>query len=149
MTLWKHDIDKLDALFVVWAFALQVALIAHFAVRKTLFEGYTLKFGWIVYALCVPALVISVVLLHGGKSWSFWLGGFLFVVFAAFGYWVDYVGQIQFRSPVKLSVLIPYVVLYMATILFYWWPVGLLSRPLWIAYALLFSIATVLNLRSH
>ena len=142
-------LDSLDKLFVAWAFIFQILLIVHFAVRKTFFESYTLKYGWIIYALCIPAVVISVILLLGGKSWSFWLGGFLFLLFAVFGYWVDYVAQIQFRSPIKLSVLIPYVFLYLATVMFYWWPLRFLSQPLWFAYGILFVIATILNIRSH
>lgn len=142
-------LDALDRLFVVWAFFFQVVLIAHFALRKPFFESYTLKFGWIVYALSIPAAVISIVLLLGGKTWSFWLGGFLFLAFAAYGYWVDYMKGIQWRSPLLLSVMFPYVFLYLSTVMFYWWPLGILSRRLWIAYAVLFVIATVLNVTSH
>ena len=141
--------DNLDKLFVVWAFVVQIALIIHFAIRKTFFESYTVKYGWVVYALCIPAVVISIILLRGGKSWSFWLGGFLFLLFAAFGYWVDYMAQIQFRNPLRLSIAFPYVFLYLATVMFYWWPLGLLDRPLWFVYGLLFVIATVLNVTSH
>jgi len=65
-------------------------LLVHFAVRKRFFESYTIKYGWLVYALCIPAVVISILHLMGGKSWSFWLGGFLFLGYAAFGYWIDY-----------------------------------------------------------
>ena len=142
-------LDNLDKLFVVWAFLLQILLIVHFAIRKLLFESYTLKYGWIIYALCIPAVVISIILLRSGKSWSFWLGGFLFIVFAIFGCWVDYVAHIQFRSPLRLSILFPYAFLYLATTMFYWWPLGLLGRPLWFAYAILFVIATILNIASH
>ena len=56
MSIWKVNVDNLDKLFVVWAFLLQIALIVHFAVRKHLFESYTVKFGWIVYALSTPAV---------------------------------------------------------------------------------------------
>jgi hypothetical protein len=143
------DLDKLDKLFVFWAFLFQVVLIIHFALRQRFFESYTLKFGWVVYALCIPAVIISIILLRGGKSWSFWLGGFLFLVYAVFGYWVDYVAQIQFRNPLRISILIPYVFLYLATVMFYWWPLWPLSRPLWGVYAILYVIATVLNITSH
>jgi hypothetical protein len=149
MSFWKVNIDNLDRLFIVWAFLFQIVLIAHFAVRKPFFERYTMKYGWIVYALAVPAVIISLILIRGGKSWSFWLGGFLFAVYAAFGYWIDFVAQIQFRNPLRLSIVIPYVVLYLATVMFYWWPLGLLSRPLWFAYLILFVIATILNITSH
>lgn len=142
-------LDALDTLFVVWAFFFQIVLIAHFAVRKRWFESYTVKMGWLVYALSLPAAVISTVLLLGGKSWSFWLGGFLFVLYAAYGYWVDFVRRIPWRKPLRPSVAVPYVVLYLGTIMFYWWPLGLLSRPLWIAFAVLFVVGTGLNLTSH
>jgi len=143
------ELDNLDKLFVIWAFFFQIVLIVHFALRRWFFESYTMKIGWIVYALSVPAVVISVVLLLGGKTWSLWLGGFLFLIYAAFGYWIDYVKRIQWRNPLRLSVMFPYVFLYLATVMFYWWPLGLLSRPLWIAFAVLFVIGTILNITSH
>ena len=142
-------LDNLEILFVVWAFFFQIVHIVHFALRKRFFESYTIKIGWIVYALSIPAVVISIVLLLGGKSWSFWLGGFLFLVYAAYGYWVDYVKRIPWRNPLRLSIMSPYVFLYLSTVLFYWWPLGLLSRPLWFAFVILFVIGTILNVTSH
>jgi hypothetical protein len=142
-------LDHLDTLFVVWAFFFQIVLIVHFALRKRNFENYTMKYGWLVYALSIPAAVISVVLLFGGKSWSFWLGGFIFLIYAAYGYRIDYVKKIQWRNPLDKSIMFPYVTLYLGTVMFYWWPLGLLSRPLWYAFAILFVIGTVLNVISH
>jgi hypothetical protein len=143
------DLDNLDILFIVWAFFFQIVLIIHFALRKWFFESYTMKFGWIVYALGIPAVVISIVLLLGGKSWSFWLGGFLFLVYAAYGYWIDYVKQIEWRNPLRWSIMVPYVFLYLSTVMFYWWPLGILNRASWFVFAVLFVIGTVLNITSH
>jgi hypothetical protein len=142
-------LDNLDTLFVVWAFTFQIVLIVHFAIRKRLYESYTLKYGWLVYALCIPAVVISIILMLGGKTWSFWLGGFLFLLFAIYGYRIDYVKKIQWRKPLNLSIMFPYVFLYLATVMFYWWPLGILSRPLWYVFAVLFVVGTVLNITSH
>jgi len=144
-----QNIDTLNRLFIYWAFFLQTTFCIHFAIRKLLMESYTMRYGWIIYALCIPAAVISVILLQAGKSWSFWLGGFLFVVYAAFGFWIDYVAKIPFRNPVRLSILIPYVILYLATFMFYWWPLGLIQRRLWFIYGILFILGTVLNVISH
>jgi hypothetical protein len=144
-----NNLDRLDRLFVVWAFLFQILLILHFAIRKPLMVSYTEKFGWIVYALCIPAVMISIILLRGGKHWGFWLGGFIFILFAAFGYWVDYVAKIPFRNPLRLDVLIPYVFLYLTTVMFYWFPLGRLDRQLWIVYGFLFVIATIFNIFSH
>lgn len=143
------NLDRLDRLYVVWAFFFQVILIIHFALRKPLFESYTLKYGWIVYALCIPAVVISVILMRGGKPWWQWLGGFLFALWAGFGFWIDYVRQIEWRAPILPAVMAPYVTLYLATVMFYWWPLARLNRGLWAAYTVLFVIATVLNITSH
>jgi len=143
------DLGNLDILFVVWAFFFQIAHLVHFALRKRFFESYTMKVGWIVYALCIPAVAISIVLLLGGKTWSFWLGGFLFLLYAAYGYWVDYAKRIQWRNPPRLSILFPYMFLYLGTVMFYWWPLALLSRLLWVVFAVLFIIGTILNITSH
>jgi len=128
-------LDKLDTLFVIWAFFLQIILIIHFALRKPFFETYTIKFGWIVYALCIPAVIISILLLLGGKTWSFWLGGFLFLIYAAYGYWIDYIKGTEWRNPLRKDIMYPYVTLYLGTIMFYWWPLALLHRPLWYDFA--------------
>ena len=144
-----NTFDKLDKLYIIWAFALQIILILHFAVRKPYFEVYTAKYGWLVYALCIPAVIISLILMRGGKSWQYWLCGFLFLLFAIFGYYVDYLAQIQFRNPFQASVGIPYVLIYLGTVMFYWWPLWPMSRLLWGGYTILYIVAMVLNIRSH
>ncbi len=143
------SLDNAYKLFIAWAFFLQIVFIIHFAVRKLFFESYTMRYGWVVYALCIPAIIISIIFLRDGMSWVYWIGGFLFGVYAAFGFWVDYVARIQFRNPVRLSVLIPYAILYMVTVMFYWWPLYRLNRTLWGVYAVLYVIATILNVISH
>lgn len=144
-----EKLDNYDKLFIAWAFFFQIALIVHFAVRKPFFESYTVRYGWIVYALCIPAIIVSIILMRGGKSWAFWSAGFVFLLYAAFGFWVDYIAKIEFRNPLNLTVAIPYVFLYLATVMFYWWPLLRLNHWLWGVYAVLYVIATVLNIRSH
>jgi hypothetical protein len=142
-------IDTLGILFAVWAICFQVVLIVHFALRKWVFDPYIRRFGWIVYALSVPAVIVSVILLVGGKTWSFWIGGFIYLVFAGVGYTVEYRKGIQWRNPPRWSILVPYVFLYLATVMLYWWPLGLISRSLWYVCAALFVVSTVLNISSH
>lgn len=140
--------DKLDILYILTAITFQVVLVIHFALRRWRFD-FVSKYGWIVYALSLPAALVSVVLLLAGKDFSFWLGGVLYLVWAVFGYTVEYVYGIEWRKTRRWSILIPYVLLYLATVMFYWWPLGQLSRPLWYLAALLFVIGTVMNLTSH
>jgi hypothetical protein len=141
-------LDNLEVLFVVWAFLFQAVLIIHFAVRGR-FLDIAQKYGWIVYALSVPAAVVSILLLLGGKTWPLWLGGFICLIWAILGYTVEYALRIRWRNPIRWPILVPYVFLYLATIMFYWWPLALIRRPLWYVYAVLFIISTILNLASH
>ena len=142
------SLDKHDTLFVIWAFLMQICLIVLFAVRKSNLD-LILKYGWILYLICIPAVIVSVMMLRGGKEWSFWVGGFIFLLWAIFGLFVEYGFGIKWRNPIVWSVFVPYVALYLGTIMFYWFPVGILSRPLWYIYAILFSLSTYLNIASH
>ena len=142
-------LESLEVLFVIWAFLFQAVLIVHFSLRRWAFDRYILKFGWIVYAMSIPAVVVSLLLLLGGQTWSLWMGGFIYLVWAVYGYKVEYVKKIQWRNPIRWPIFGPYVFLYLATIMFYWWPLGLVSRPLWYVYAVLFIISTTLNVTSH
>jgi len=140
--------DLLGTLFVISAFLFQVILIIHFALRKWRF-ALAMRYGWIVYLLGIPAAALSLFILLAGKSWYLWLSGFIYLVWAIYGYSVEYVRGIQWRSPVNWSVLGPYLILYLATVMFYWWPLALIYKPLWYIYAVLFVTSTILNVTSH
>ncbi len=140
--------DILETLFVVSSFLFQLILIFHFILRKWQFD-LAIRYGRLVYALSIPAVGLSTLILLGGKSWSFWLSGFVYLIWAIFGYTVEYVLRIQWRSPARWSILAPYVILYLATVMFYWWPLALIYKPLWYGYAVLFVISTFLNVSSH
>ncbi len=137
-----------DILFVTWSFVFQTALIFHFALRKWRFDT-AMQYGPIIYAMGIPAAVISLNLWLMGATWSFWFAGVAHLAWAIFGYRIEYVHGTEWRSPILWPVFVPYVFLYLLTIMFYWWPLGLISRPLWYAYAVLFVIATILNVTSH
>jgi hypothetical protein len=141
-------LDNLDALFVVSAFLFQIVLITHFALRKWRF-GLAMRYGPIVYALSIPAAAVSVLLLLGGKAWSLWTSGCIYLIWAVFGYAVEYAKEIQWRTPIRWSIFCPYVFLYLATVMFYWWPLALIWKPMWYVYAVLFIVSTLLNVTSH
>jgi hypothetical protein len=119
-----------------------------FAIRKTNLD-LILQYGWVFYLLCIPAVIVSIIMVKNGKSWSFWIGGFIFLLWAVFGLIIEYGFKIQWRTPIFWPVFIPYVVLYLGTIMFYWFPVGSLSRSLWYLYGVLFGLGTYLNITSH
>ena len=141
-------LGNLDKLYIGWSFFFHLALIAVFAVRKVNLEAI-LKHGWIFYMLSIPAVVVSVIIMRGGKPFSFWFAGFTFLVWAIFGYIVEYQLKIDWRGELVWPILIPFVLLYLTTVMFYWWPVAQLYKPLWYVYAAFFLIGTYLNVTSH
>ncbi len=141
-------LENSEILFVISAFLFQVILIIHFALRKWQFD-LAMRYGRLVYALSIPAVGLSTLILLRGTSWSFWLSGFVYLIWAIFGYTVEYALKIQWRSPARWSILGPYVFLYLATVMFYWWPLALIYKPFWYVYAVLFVLSTFLNVTSH
>jgi hypothetical protein len=101
--------EPLVLLFVLTAFTIQIVLCLHFALRKWHFET-ALRFGPIVYVLGIPAAGISLALLLGDKAWYFWLGGFLYLAWAVFGYMVEYLLKIDWRNSRRWGIMIPYSV---------------------------------------
>jgi hypothetical protein len=141
-----------EALFATTALLIQALLVAYFALRTWAFDA-AMDLGWIVYALAVPALVVSIFLIRDRQPWYLWIAGFLYAAWAAYGYYVDIASPVDWRSPILWPVFLPYVVLYIATQMYYWFPLGRLPRPtgrrLWFVYAALFVVSTGLNLASH
>jgi hypothetical protein len=140
--------NTLEIVYVVTAFLFQIILILHFALRKWSFV-VAMRYGPIVYALSIPAALVSLWLLLGGMEWSFWLSGLLYLVWGIFGYIVEYVRKVEWRSPIRWSIFVPYIFLYLATVMFYWFPLALIWKPLWYLYGILFVISTMLNITSH
>lgn len=143
-----NSLDFFEILYVVCAFLFQAILIIHFALRKWRFD-LAIRYGWIVYAMSIPAALISLFLFLDGKSWSLWLGGFIYLIWALYGYTVEYVKRIEWRNPIHWPVFGPYIFLYLSTIMFYWWPLALIYKPLWYLFAILFITSTILNVTSH
>jgi hypothetical protein len=141
-------LDRYDRLFVFTAFFIQIVLLGFFALRKWKFDT-AIQWGWIVYALAVPAVIVSLVLFMGSKPWYLWLAGFLYAAWAVFGYIVDIARPVPWRSPIFFPVFIPYVLLYLSSLMFYWWPLGNIQRPVWFIYAVLLLVSTILNIASH
>lgn len=137
-----------ELVFATWALTFQIVLLLHFALRRWRFET-AMRFGRFVYALSVPALGVSVLVVVTGTDPWLAVAGVLHVIWGLFGYVAEYVYKIQWRTPPRWSVMIPYLTLYLATLMFYWWPLALVYRPLWYVYAVLFVMATYLNVTSH
>lgn len=141
-------LNSMETVFVVTAFLFQIVLIVHFALRKRRFQT-AIRYGPLVYALGAPALLVSLILMLNGAAWFFWISGLLYAAWGLFGYIVEYRRKIEWRSPARWGIFVPYILLYLSTIMFYWFPLARIARPLWFAYGVLFLISTALNVTSH
>ena len=140
--------DIQNPTYVVWAFAFQLVLIAFFALRRLNLD-LAVKYGWVIYALSLPSIVVSIQQINAGNSWTFWVGGFIYLAWSVLGFLVEYVLNLTWRSPIVLRIFVPYVGLYLATVMFYWWPLGEIHKGYWYGAALLFVLSTILNVTSH
>ncbi len=140
--------DRSHRSFIAAALGIQAVLAIFFALRKWDFPFAT-QVGWIVYALAVPAVALSVALVRRREPWYLVPAGFLYGVWAAFGCTVDIVHRVEWRSPILASVFVPYVTLYIAAQMFYWWPLLKIHRPSWFVFAVLYAVSTFLNMSSH
>jgi hypothetical protein len=100
--------------------------------------------GHVVIALALPAAVAAVAFLRARAGWRQWIGPAVYLVFVAFELAVDYVWVVEFRSPQRPDVLVPYLLLFFGAILLMGLPMFRLNRRLWLVTV----VTTVLLLGS-
>jgi hypothetical protein len=85
--------------------------------------------GLVLAALAVPAVVAGVGLALGGSWW--WLGPAAYVAFVGLMLVVDYVRPVEFRSPRRPAILVPYLVAFFGAIVLMGIPMFAVNRALW------------------
>jgi hypothetical protein len=88
--------------------------------------------GYVIVALAVPAAVALVALARAGAGWLHYAGPVVYLAFVAFMVAVEYVWPIEFRSPVRADVLVPYLLLFFGAILLMGLPMFRMDRSLWL-----------------
>lgn len=134
--------------FAAYGLGTQTVLVCFFAARRWS-PRLAQRFGWVAYAFAGLGLPLGIWLLVGGESWRIYVGPILMAAWALFGAVVDLWRPIQWRDPVRWSVLVPYVALYFWAQMFLWWPLWDIQRPAWTIFLVLFAANTLLNLRGH
>jgi len=88
--------------------------------------------GYVIVALAVPTTVALVALGRARAGWLHWVGPAAYLAFIVFMVAVEYVWAVEFRSPMRYDVLVPYLVLFFGSILLMGLPMFRLNRPLWL-----------------
>lgn len=89
-----------------------------------------LGYGMIV--LAIPSIVALVAFVRAGTGWPHWVGPAVFLTFIALMVVVDYAWPVEFRSPRRYDILVPYLVLFFGAILLMGLPMFRLNRQLWL-----------------
>ena len=88
--------------------------------------------GHVIIALAVPAAVALVAFVRARAGWRQWIGPAVYLASVAFELAVDYVWVVEFRSPQRPSILVPYLLLFFGAILLMGLPMFRLNRRLWL-----------------
>jgi hypothetical protein len=95
-------------------------------------------------ALAVPAVFAMVAFIRARTGWRQWIGPTTFLAFIMLMIVVEYILQVEFRSPIRYDILVPYLVLFFGSILLMGLPMFRMNRRLWLVTV----ITTVLLLGS-
>ena len=88
--------------------------------------------GYVMIALAVPATLALVAFVRARAGWLQWIGSTVFLAFIALMAVVDYMWPVEFRSPARPGILVPYLVLFFGSILLMGLPMFRLNRNLWL-----------------
>lgn len=91
--------------------------------------------GYVIMALALPAVVALVAFVRARSTWLSWAGPAVFLAFVVLMVMVEHVVPIEFRSPPRPVVLVPYLVLFFGAILLMGLPMYSLDRRLWFVTA--------------
>lgn len=135
------------AALVVWGVVNAVNLLQTAGFLSRIYTGrMTINhvLGGVIIALAVPSAVALVALVQADAGWRQWVGPAVFLAFVALMLAVEYLWPIEFRSPARYSILVPYLLLFFGAILLMGLPMFRMDRGLWLVTV----VTTVLLLGS-
>ena len=88
--------------------------------------------GYGIVALAVPAILALAAFVRARAGWRQWIGPAVYLAFVALSVVVDYAWPVEFRSPMRYSILVPYLLLFFGAILLMGLPMFRMDRRLWL-----------------
>ncbi len=99
--------------------------------------------GYVMIALSVPTTIALVAFVRSKANWLHWSGPATYLAFIVLLVAVDYLWPVEFRSPMRPEILVPFVLLFFGSILLMGLPMFRLNRLLWLV-----TVATTIFLLS-
>ena len=90
------------------------------------------RLGYVMIALAAPAALALVAFVRARAGWLQLIGPAVYLAFIALMIVVDYVSPIEFRSPARYGILVPYLVLFFGALLLMGLPMFRLDRGFWL-----------------
>jgi len=84
-----------------------------------------------IIILGIPAGLALVRFVRAGSGWRLYAGPVSFMTFVVASFAIDYLLELEFRSPRRPEILVPYLVLFFGSIVLMGAPMARLSRRRW------------------
>ena len=88
--------------------------------------------GYVMIALVVPAALALAAFIRAHAGALHWIGPAVYIAFTVMLIVVDFAWPVEFRSPQRPAILVPYLVLFFGAILLMGLPMFRLNRQLWL-----------------
>ncbi|MBU1048545.1 hypothetical protein KKG90_00840 [Candidatus Bipolaricaulota bacterium] len=88
--------------------------------------------GRVIILLAIPTMAALFALVRTGEGWFHRIGAIAFLAFVAFMITVDYAWPVEFRSPMRPSILVPYLALFFGSIFLMGLPMFRINLSLWL-----------------
>lgn len=87
--------------------------------------------GYVMIALAAPAGLALVAFVRARAGLMQWIGPAAYLAFVALMIVVDYVTPVEFRSPARYEILVPYLVLFFGAVFLMGLPMFRMNRGFW------------------
>jgi hypothetical protein len=88
--------------------------------------------GYFMIALSIPAALTIIAFRRARTGWPQWIGPAVYLIFIMLMIAVDYAWPVEFRHPMRYSVLVPYLLLFFGSILLMGLPMYRSNRRMWL-----------------
>ena len=131
----QNSIDARLAALTVWVVVNAVNVIQALGFLSRVRTGSMAAnhvLGYAIIGLAIPAALALAALIRTRAGWLHVAGPAVFIVFVSLMVAVDYVRPVEFRSPARYGILVPYLLLFFGSILSMGLPMFRIDRRLWL-----------------
>jgi hypothetical protein len=131
----QMHVDPWWAALTVWGVvnAVNILQAAGFLSRvytKSMMINHVL--GYVMIALAVPTTLALIAFGRARAGWRQWFGSAVYLAFVVLLVVVDYIWPVEFRSPMRYDILVPYLLFFFGAILLMGLPMFRMDRRLWL-----------------